>query len=389
MDRSRATTRSGSSRDDTVTIYMAARNVASRRPLARHVVGVDGPDLPRFARQREPLTALPSGSLADTFVHPHGLFRNVLVTGPLAVVGSRSVGGREAILVRSEHPRASKVLVDRPDRSIEVGIDRQFGFLLMLSETIADRVTRHAEVTRARRRPGRAALGLRSAPAGRRPDALLNDLAQQRRPGALRLGRRRSARWSPTTTTSGAGRSTTSSASSRCSAWKVRRPASRGPRSCAAAKATGRRTRASMPRAWPPGTTIARHSCWPTPRIIRNRAKVRAFRDNAIAVLRLREEEGGLDGLALVGRRRDAHRQPLRAPGRAAGSHRALGANWRAPLRPAASASWAPSSSTPTCSRSASSTTTCVGCFRHPESASGDAAASLGWTGQSNPPLPA
>jgi DNA-3-methyladenine glycosylase I len=31
-------------------------------------------------------------------------------------------------------------------------------------------------------------------------------------------------------------------------------------------------------------------------RIIRNRAKVRAFRDNAIAVLRLRETEGGLDG---------------------------------------------------------------------------------------------
>jgi len=133
--------------DDTVTTYMAARNVASRRPLARHVVGVDDPDLPPFARQREPLTALPTGSLADTFVHPHGLFRNVLVTGPLAVVGSRSVGGREAILVRSEHPRASKVLVDRPDRSIEAGIDRQFGFLLMLSETIADRVTRHAEVT--------------------------------------------------------------------------------------------------------------------------------------------------------------------------------------------------------------------------------------------------
>jgi len=31
-------------------------------------------------------------------------------------------------------------------------------------------------------------------------------------------------------------------------------------------------------------------------RIIRNRAKVRAFRDNAAATLRLREERGGLDG---------------------------------------------------------------------------------------------
>lgn len=30
-------------------------------------------------------------------------------------------------------------------------------------------------------------------------------------------------------------------------------------------------------------------------RIIRNRAKIRAFRDNAAATLRLREEEGGLD----------------------------------------------------------------------------------------------
>jgi hypothetical protein len=131
---------------DVVTSYMAARNVASRRPRPVHVVGFDDPGLPRFARQREPLTALPPGSLADTFVHPHGLFRNVLVTGPLTVLGGRMVGGREAILVRAEHPRSSKVLVDRPDRSIEVGIDRQTGFLLLLSERIAGDVSRHAEV---------------------------------------------------------------------------------------------------------------------------------------------------------------------------------------------------------------------------------------------------
>ena len=42
-----------------VTTYLAARKVASRRPLQRHVVGIDSPDLPPFARQREPLTALP------------------------------------------------------------------------------------------------------------------------------------------------------------------------------------------------------------------------------------------------------------------------------------------------------------------------------------------
>jgi hypothetical protein len=130
-----------------VTTYLAARKVASRRPLQRHVVGVEEPGLPPFARQREPLTALQPGSLVDTFVHPHGLFRNVLVTGPLALTGSRMVGEREALIVRAEHPRASKVLVDRPDRSIEVGIDRQTGFLLLLSERIGESVTRHAEVS--------------------------------------------------------------------------------------------------------------------------------------------------------------------------------------------------------------------------------------------------
>lgn len=133
--------------DDTVTTYMAARKVASRRPRQRHVVGFDDAGLPAFARQREPLTALPPGSLVDTFVHPHGLFRNVLVTGPLAVMGTQPVGEREAIVVRAAHPRSSKVLVDRPDRSIDVGIDRATGFLLLLTERIGDTVTRHAEVS--------------------------------------------------------------------------------------------------------------------------------------------------------------------------------------------------------------------------------------------------
>jgi hypothetical protein len=90
---------------------------------------------------------LPAGSLADAFIHPHGLFRSVLVTGPLAIIGVEQVVGREAILVRAQHPRAAKVLVDRPDRSIEVGIGRESGFVLSLTERIGDSVTRHAEVT--------------------------------------------------------------------------------------------------------------------------------------------------------------------------------------------------------------------------------------------------
>lgn len=131
----------------TAQVYKAASGVVSKRPLQASVAGLDAPDLPLFARQRGSLTALPSGTLADTFVHPHGLFRNVLVTGPLSVLGTQDVGAREAIVVRAEHPRSAKVLLDRPDRSIEVGIDRATGFLLQLTERIAGNVTHHAEVT--------------------------------------------------------------------------------------------------------------------------------------------------------------------------------------------------------------------------------------------------
>jgi len=156
--QARVTTRRGSeliARDyevwllegDTVTTYHSARKVASTRPRQRHVVGYDEADLPAFARQREPLTALPPGSLAEAFIHPHGLFRSVLVSGPLQIAGTREVAGREAILVQADHPRTAKVLVDRPDHSLEVGIGRQSGFLLWLEERFGETVTRRAEVT--------------------------------------------------------------------------------------------------------------------------------------------------------------------------------------------------------------------------------------------------
>ncbi|MGD8684823.1 MAG: hypothetical protein PVG27_12820 [Chloroflexota bacterium] len=133
---------------ETITAYEASTRVASIRAPRPRVVGSDAPDLPPFARQYQPLTPLPAGSLADAFIHPHGLFRNVLVTGPLAVVGVQEVAGREAIVVRTNHPRSAKVLVDRPDRSIEVGIGRDSGFVLFLTERIGEQVTRQAEVTR-------------------------------------------------------------------------------------------------------------------------------------------------------------------------------------------------------------------------------------------------
>ncbi len=132
----------------TVTAYEASNKLASVRAVRPRVAGSDAPDLPAFARSYQPLTRLPAGSLANTFIHPHGLFRNVLVTGPLAVVGVQPVADREAIVVRAQHPRTAKVLVDRPDRSIDVGIGRDSGFVLLLIERIGGQVTRHAEVTR-------------------------------------------------------------------------------------------------------------------------------------------------------------------------------------------------------------------------------------------------
>jgi hypothetical protein len=133
---------------ETVTFFEASNRIASVRKVRPRVAGTDAPGLPPFARQYQPLTALPSGSLAEAFIHPHGLLRNVLVTGPLAVIGVQPVADREAIVVRAQHPRAAKVLVDRPDRSIDVGIGRDSGFVLLLTERIGEQVTRHAEVTR-------------------------------------------------------------------------------------------------------------------------------------------------------------------------------------------------------------------------------------------------
>ena len=131
--------------DGIVTKYSPARKAASRRPMERHVAGIGRPDLPGFARQHQPVTPLPQSSPLEAFVHPHGLLRNVMVTGPLAVVGTQLIAGREAVVVRTAHPRTAKVLVDRPDRSVDVGIDRASGFLLLLEEHVGQTVTRRAE----------------------------------------------------------------------------------------------------------------------------------------------------------------------------------------------------------------------------------------------------
>ena len=136
-----------SSDGTTVTTYDARSERASVRPARRAIVGATRPDLPRFSQVYVPRTRLPAETLADTFIHPHGYIRNVLLTGPIALTGTAMVQGREAFLLRADHPRSTYVLTDRPDRWLEVGVDRQTGFIVLLVEHIGDVATRHAEVT--------------------------------------------------------------------------------------------------------------------------------------------------------------------------------------------------------------------------------------------------
>ncbi|MEO6349253.1 MAG: hypothetical protein ABIP53_01240 [Candidatus Limnocylindrales bacterium] len=133
---------------DTVRTYDARHNSATTRRVPLRPVGVDDKDLPTYAQIYLPVTVLPAETLADTFVHPHGFCRNVLTTGVVSLRGTQILaGGREALLLRCDHPRTSHVLTDRPDHWLEIGVDYQTGIILLLVEHIADSVTRHAEVT--------------------------------------------------------------------------------------------------------------------------------------------------------------------------------------------------------------------------------------------------
>jgi hypothetical protein len=131
-----------------VTTYDASDERASVRPVRPMVVGAADRRKPAFARVYVPQTSLPAGHILDTMVHPYGLIRNVLLTGPVALVGSTLVaGGRQTLVVRADHPRSTHVLTDRPDRWLEVGVDQMTGLVTLYAEHIGDRVPRHAVAT--------------------------------------------------------------------------------------------------------------------------------------------------------------------------------------------------------------------------------------------------
>src|SRR5690349_959814 len=107
----------------TVTTYDARSEQASIRQAHTSPVGVTAEDLPRFARVRLARTRLPADWIVDTFVHPNGFIRNVVLTGLVTFTGSTSLNGRETFLLRLQHPRSTYVLTDRPDRWVDIGVD--------------------------------------------------------------------------------------------------------------------------------------------------------------------------------------------------------------------------------------------------------------------------
>ena len=133
---------------DTVTHLDADANVVRSRPHLPIPRGADSDDdLPTFGRVYRPQPP-PAGTLADTFVHPHGFCRNVLATGRLSQAGiATGAAGREMALVRCDHPRSAKVAGRSPGPLAAGGVDRATGLILLLEEHVGDELTRRAEVT--------------------------------------------------------------------------------------------------------------------------------------------------------------------------------------------------------------------------------------------------
>jgi hypothetical protein len=132
---------------ESVQTYDARNDVVTRRRQPARPAGADSASLPAHARAYVPVTPLPAETLAETFVHPHGFCRNVLVTGHTAAIGTGVLIEREVLLLRCDHPRTSHVLTDRADHWLEVAVDYQTGLILLLAEHVGGHITRRGEVT--------------------------------------------------------------------------------------------------------------------------------------------------------------------------------------------------------------------------------------------------
>ena len=146
-----------------IQTYSGSHRLGTSRPIRNRPRGLDG-EFPGSARVYEPVTALPLETLPELFLHPAGYCQNVLATGRTWISGTDTVGGREAVVLECDHPRAIErasardprgarsgaavpVAADRPDFHIQVAVDRIEGIITRLVETIGGDVTREATVT--------------------------------------------------------------------------------------------------------------------------------------------------------------------------------------------------------------------------------------------------
>jgi hypothetical protein len=132
---------------DLVRTYVAAHRLGTQRPVRNRPRGLGDRDFPGSSRVYEPVTALPTETLPETFVHPAGYCQNVLATGRCTVIGAEVIDGREAIVLQCDHPRTTEMVGDRPDFEIEIAADRDTGVMLRLVESIGGVTTREARVT--------------------------------------------------------------------------------------------------------------------------------------------------------------------------------------------------------------------------------------------------
>jgi outer membrane lipoprotein-sorting protein len=129
-----------------VRTYDAGSNIATDRSHRHVPEEIGDPGLPRFARVEPSITELPMESLAEAFIHPAGLARN-LATGRVTLTGQVRIAGREALVLEVETPRATLIETDLPDRWVILGVDRETGVVMLLEERVGETVTRRAEVT--------------------------------------------------------------------------------------------------------------------------------------------------------------------------------------------------------------------------------------------------
>jgi outer membrane lipoprotein-sorting protein len=131
---------------ETIRTYSTSHKLATQRPIRNRPRGLESRDLPGTSKVYEPLTPLPTETLADLFIHPAGYCQNVLATGECWISGTQDFAWGESIVVECDHPRSVEQFVDRPDYHIQIAVDRREGVITRLAETVRGELTRLATV---------------------------------------------------------------------------------------------------------------------------------------------------------------------------------------------------------------------------------------------------